>query len=81
MDGISIDNEDETIPERTGADSGTGGVEDFASRCTVQPLQSVCPEPMNIPVRQAPAPPPALPNRPQIPVIPPRPKGYNVRDT
>ncbi|KAK5972381.1 hypothetical protein GCK32_001425 [Trichostrongylus colubriformis] len=73
-----LDNEDDVLTEKTAADSGMAGTDDFIPRTTVQPLQSANTEPMKNAVRQAPAPPPALPNRPQIPVVPPRPKGYNV---
>uniref|UniRef100_A0A7I5EBA2 phosphoinositide 5-phosphatase n=1 Tax=Haemonchus contortus TaxID=6289 RepID=A0A7I5EBA2_HAECO len=71
------DNEDDIVTERSSADSSLADIQDFASRCTVQPLQSACPT--NAPVRQAPLP-PAPPSRPPIPVVPPRPKGYNTQD-
>lgn len=74
------DNDDDTASEKSNADSGVGGGEDFASRCAVVPVQSATPAPVNVPVRQAPAVPPALPSRPQGPVIPPRPKGYTARE-
>ncbi|VDL73772.1 unnamed protein product [Nippostrongylus brasiliensis] len=75
------DNDDDMVSERSSADSGIGGAEEFASRCVVTPLQSAPSEGVRMPIRQAPPPPPALPSRPQIPVVPPRPKGFNVRET
>ncbi|KAJ1358954.1 hypothetical protein KIN20_017539 [Parelaphostrongylus tenuis] len=71
------DNDDDVMDSEKTITEGT--VADFASRCIVSPLQSSCDD-QRKPVRQAPDP-PVSSSHPPIPVIPPRPKAFVVKET